>query len=155
MTFIHLQFAPGYSGRHTWRYDPRCQLTGILAIVSDVEKFDIFIKPFINVVPHQTTGQKTCDQYPSYKPLFHIYSWITPVDAIIWSIIKRPSFEEIVSLTDTVWNETVNSTVFFGFYAIVLSSGDNHFLSHHNDLQPIVYDFKICLLITYVMMDKL
>ncbi|ABX67499.1 hypothetical protein STM14_1506 [Salmonella enterica subsp. enterica serovar Typhimurium str. 14028S] len=44
----------------------------------------------------------------------------------------------------------MNSTVFFGFYAIVLSSGDNHFLSHHNDLQPIVYDFKICLLITYV-----
>ncbi|MDI8800026.1 hypothetical protein MJM59_33095, partial [Salmonella enterica subsp. enterica serovar Montevideo] len=47
-------------------------------------------------------------------------------------------------------DEFIVAPVFFGFYAIVLSSGDNHFLSRHNDLQPIVYDFKICLLITYV-----
>ncbi|EHI6292698.1 hypothetical protein ACQYBH_002508 [Salmonella enterica] len=49
----------------------------------------------------------------------------------------------------------MNSTVFFGFYAIVLSSGDNHFPSRHNDLQPIVYDFKICLLITYVSVGEI
>lgn len=147
---MHLQCAPGCSGCHTWRYDPRCQLTGVLVIVSGIEKFDIFIKPFINVVPHQTTGQKTCDQYPPYKPLFHIYSWIIPVDTITWSIIKRPPLEEIVSLTDAEWNETVNSTAFFGFYAIVLRCGDNDFPSRHNDLQPMVYDFKICLLIAYV-----
>lgn len=147
---MHLQFAPGYSGRHTWRYAPRYPLTGFLVIVSGVEKFDIFIKPFINVVPHQTTGQKTCEQYPSYKPLFHIYSWIIPVAAITWSIIKRPPFEEIVSLTDTIWNETVRSTAFFGFYAIVLNNGDNEFSLHQNDLQPMFYGFKICLLIACV-----
>ncbi len=37
--------------------DTVANLTGILVIVSGVEKFDIFIKPFINVVPHQTTGR--------------------------------------------------------------------------------------------------
>lgn len=141
---------PATLGRNTWRYATRYQPTGDLVIVSGVKNFDIFVKPFINIVPHQTTCQKTCDQNPSYKPLFHIYSWIIPVDSITWSIIKRPPFEEIVSLIDSVWSKIVNSTAFFGFYAIVLSSGEDRFPSCHNDLQPIVYDFKIYLLIAYV-----
>lgn len=121
-----------------------------LIIVSGVESFYIFVKPFINIVPHQTSCQKTCDQHPPYKPLFHIYSWIIPANFITWPIIKRPPFEEIVSLTASVWRKIVNGNVFPSCIALVLNRSEDYFPSRDNDLPPMVYDFKNCLLIAYV-----